>query len=77
MNKFFPEGILFERPENLETIKNPALLNEAAKNQTILEARASLCDFKHDLYVDMPAMKGVIPRASQHGNLRFFEGYYA
>lgn len=72
MNKFFPEGIMFESPENLETIKNPALLNEAAKKQTILEARASLCDFKHDLYVDMPAMKGVIPR--EEGALGIKEG---
>ena len=72
MNKFYPEGVLFSRPENQKAIKDPVIFSEAVKSGRILEARASLCDFKHDLYVDMPAMKGVIPR--EEGALGISDG---
>lgn len=72
MNKFYPEGVLFSRPENQKAIKDPVIFSEAVKSGRILEARASLCDFKHDLYVDMPAMKGVILR--EEGALGISDG---
>ena len=75
MNNYLPEGILYQSASNREIISNALLLREAAAKQTVVEARASTCDFQHNLIVDMPAMKGIIPREEgavgiKEGNVR-------
>lgn len=60
--KFFPEGHLIDTFENKAAMQSPAALSEAMRDQKILEARAIMCDSKHDLIVDFKFMKGIIPR---------------
>lgn len=62
MNKYLPEGLNYCTPENKFLISSFASLTEAMKSGRILEARAALCNENHDLIIDMPAMKGIIPR---------------
>lgn len=62
MNRFLPEGILYGRADNRERLSSTEGLKEAAARGTILEGRVSLCDFNHNLFVDLPTMKGIIPR---------------
>ena len=41
---------------------SPAALTCAMENGTILEARANVCDSRHNLIVDLGCMNGVVPR---------------
>lgn len=58
-----PEGMLIDTEDNRRLQRSTAALQEAMYTQTILEARAILCDGKHDLIVDLGCCKGIIPRA--------------
>ncbi len=60
--KFYPEGHLLDTFENRAATQSPAALAEAMRDQKILEAKAVMCDSKHDLIVDFKFMKGIIPR---------------
>lgn len=62
MNRFLPEGSLINTPENKYALRSAASLEEAAATGRILEAKALVCTGDHDLIVDLPCMKGVIPR---------------
>ncbi len=62
MNKYLPEGLNYCTPENKYMISSASALAEAAAGGKILEARAAVCTEAHDLIIDMPAMKGIIPR---------------
>ncbi|MBQ8569148.1 MAG: 30S ribosomal protein S1 [Oscillospiraceae bacterium] len=62
MNRFLPEGSLINTPENKYALRSAASLEEAAATGRILEAKALVCTGNHDLIVDLPCMKGVIPR---------------
>lgn len=62
MSEYLPEGKLINTPENRAVTRSARLLQEAARKQTILEARASLCDSSHNLCVDLDCMRGLIPR---------------
>ena len=62
MSEYMPEGKLISTQENIDILSSPQLLKEAIKNETILEARACVCDSQHNLIVDLGSMKGVIPR---------------
>lgn len=62
MSEYLPEGKLVATQENINILHSVPLLNEARRNETILEARASVCDSKHNLIVDLGVMKGIIPR---------------
>ena len=62
MTCFLPEGRLIQKPENLSAMQSPAALMQACENRQILEARAILCDFAHNLTVDLGCMKGHIAR---------------
>ncbi len=62
MNKYYPEGALINLPENKSALSSLSALEEAAKNGKILEARASVCDSSHNLIVELPCGKGIIPR---------------
>ena len=63
MEKFLPEGILFETEENRKRIASFPRLREAFYEDAVLEARAVLCDRAHNLHVDLGEIKGFIPHA--------------
>lgn len=60
--KFYPEGHLLDTFENRAATQSPASLAEAMRDGKILEAKAIMCDSKHNLIVDFKFMRGVIPR---------------
>ncbi len=62
MTEYLPEGSRLNTLENQAAISSPAALAAAMKKGTILEARAIVCDSAHNLIVDLPCMKGFIPR---------------
>lgn len=62
MSEYLPEGKLISTQENINILRSPQLLNEAIRDEKILEARACVCDPGHNLIVDLGSMKGVIPR---------------
>ncbi len=62
MKKYYPEGILTESQENENIINSAEKLEEAQRNGQIVEAYAVVCDKDHNLIVDLPCMKGIIPR---------------
>ena len=62
MTDYLPEGKRTLSRENLHILGSPSLLHEAARQGTILEAKAVLCDAEHNLTVDLGCMRGVIPR---------------
>ena len=62
MKKYYPEGCLIDTAENISSIKTPSALQDAMLHGKILEARAIVCDNEHNLIVDLPCMKGFIPR---------------
>ena len=70
--QFYPEGFLLDTPENIAAMQSPAALTEAMREGRILESRAVLCDSGHNLVVDLPIMKGIIPR--EEGALGIREG---
>lgn len=47
---------------NAMALTNESALADAMDADTILEARAILCDKNHDLHVDLGCMRGIIPR---------------
>ena len=48
--------------ENRAALQTPASLAEAMRDGKILEAKAVMCDSKHNLIVDLKFMRGLIPR---------------
>lgn len=70
--KFFPEGKLIDSTENQAALRSPISLSEAMRDGRILEAKAVLCDSKHNLIVDFGFMKGIIPR--EEGAIGIREG---
>lgn len=70
--KFYPEGHLIDTFENRASMQSPAALAEAMRDEKILEARAVMCDSKHNLIVDFKFMEGIIPR--EEGAIGIKEG---
>ncbi len=70
--QFYPEGRLLASPENAAALQSPPALSEAMREGRILEARAAMCDGAHNLWVDLPCMRGMIPR--EEGALGIREG---
>lgn len=62
MLRYVPEGCLFETAENQNYIRDLRGLFRAWENGVTLEARAIICDGAHNLYVDLNAIRGFIPR---------------
>lgn len=60
--QFLPEGRLIGSPRNAAALRDRSSLEEAMERRTVLEARALLCDSRHNLVVDLGCMKGVILR---------------
>lgn len=63
MANFLPEGALIDTLENRQILASIPLIQEAMHTGRILEARATLCDARHNLIVDLGVMKGLIPRS--------------
>lgn len=57
-----PEGLLLDTAENKQALRGISALREAMEQQTILEARALVCDSARNLIVDLNGSRGVIPR---------------
>lgn len=70
--KFYPEGHLIDAFENRAATQSPTSLAEAMRDQKILEAKALMCDSKHNLIVDFKFMRGLIPR--EEGAIGIQEG---
>ena len=62
MKKYLPEGKLFDTAGNKNYLKNEQSLAEAYAHSAILEAQAVICDSDHNLIVDLPCGRGIIPR---------------
>ena len=72
MQRFYPEGHLFDSPENRAAMRSPRTLDDALSNGQIIEAQAIVCDASHSLTVDLGCMKGIIPRCE--GNIGISDG---
>ncbi len=57
-----PEGSLYMTDSNMKFISSADGLRDAMNKDIILEARVSVCDSSHNLIVDLPCGKGIIPR---------------
>lgn len=62
MKKYLPEGCIINSTENKRLISTSSGIHEALATGKILEARAKTCDNQHNLIVDLPCMKGIIPK---------------
>lgn len=62
MKKYRPEGCLYRTANNQRLISSHEGLAEALENGMILEARAAICDSDHNLIIDLPCGKAIIPR---------------
>jgi len=61
--EFLPEGCLINTDKNILRTSNLFSLSEAAKSGDILEGRAIVCDFAHNLIVELgDGIRGMIPR---------------
>ena len=72
MKRYLPEGSLINTAENICALRSVRSLEEAQRSGRILEARAGICTNSHDLIVDLPCMRGIIPR--EEGALGISEG---
>ncbi len=72
MKNYLPEGWSIDTGENKYKISTPSTVYEAMNRGDILEARATMCDFQHNLIVELGCMKGIIPR--EEGALGIKEG---
>lgn len=63
MTEYLPEGYLIDTPKNKSILENVEKLREAMKNKTVLEARAVVCNSKHDLILEIGPIRGIIPRS--------------
>lgn len=62
MSNYKPEGTLYNTPDNINSLKSIFSLQEAMLQGKTLEARTIVCDNDHNLIVDLPCAKGIIPR---------------
>ena len=62
MKKYLPEGKIFNSPENGYYLRSPEAMMEAQRNGIILEGHAVMCTTDHDLVVELPFGRGIIPR---------------
>lgn len=72
MRNFLPEGWRIDTPSNKYMISTPSTVYEAMNRGEILEARATMCDFEHNLIVELGCMRGIIPR--EEGAMGIKEG---
>lgn len=70
--RFSPEGTLLDTLENQSAVATPQALMQAQLTGKILEARVTMCDSNHNMWVQLPCMKGMIPR--EEGAVGIAEG---
>lgn len=63
MERYLPEGSLYATRENRRALRSPDGILQAAREGTILEGRAVMCDKDHHLHIDLGCMRGIIPRS--------------
>ncbi len=63
LNRYLPEGSFLDSPQNTESLRSEAALREAMQTGQRLEARVRVCDGGHNLHVELPCMRGLIPRS--------------
>ena len=61
-NRYLPEGLLINTPENRECISSLSGLERAMNEGRILEATVLLCDNKMRLHVDLYGIEGIIEK---------------
>ncbi|MEA4833267.1 MAG: 30S ribosomal protein S1 [Oscillospiraceae bacterium] len=59
-NCFYPEGVLLKSPSNIKTIASQERLRQAVTEETILEARARMCDDSFRLIFDIGGRRGIM-----------------
>ncbi|MBO6140301.1 MAG: S1 RNA-binding domain-containing protein [Ruminococcus sp.] len=62
MNAFYPEGSIKNMTDSEYYLSTPERLSEAIQKELILESRAEMCSKEHDMYIDLPFCRAVIPR---------------
>ncbi len=62
MKTYKPEGWFYEEGLRVGFAASPSILYDAMNRGEILEAKATMCDFDHNLIVDIGGVKGIIPR---------------
>lgn len=62
MASYLPEGNLINTISNGSYLKTIATLTIAKELGVILEAKATLCDSNHNIIVNLPCIKGIIPK---------------
>lgn len=72
MKRYLPEGRALNSAENRYLTSSPAALYEAMNRESVIEARAAMCDFDHNLIVELGGVKGIIPR--NEGTVGIAEG---
>ncbi len=72
MKRYWPEGCLYNQPQNGRALADAAQLKAAMERDEVLEAMAVRCDAAHNLYVDLPCMTGIIPH--EEGAIGIREG---
>ena len=70
--KYNPEGWICDTEENQYFISTQEGLSEAMAKGAILEGKVKLCSSSHDLIIDLPCAKGIIPR--EEGAIGIKEG---
>lgn len=72
MTEYLPEGFLFGTAENDSCLRSFQALSDCIQTKKILEAPCLVCDSQHNLIVEMPGMRGIIPR--EEGAVGIAEG---
>ena len=62
MNLNLPEGKLYNTKDNLSYLSSETGMRCAMNEGKILEWRVSLCDAEHNLIVELPKGRGIIPK---------------
>ena len=60
--EYQPEGMLYGTPLNQKYISSAEGLSEAMNKNITVEGKVILCTSEHDLIIDLPCGKGIIPR---------------
>lgn len=61
MEKYLPEGAVFNSRETEKIFSSESLLKEACEKRLYLEARALMCDNAHNLHFKLGNIKGFMP----------------
>lgn len=72
MTNYLPEGKTFNLPENRYYLQSEKTMLEAKYHNITLEGHAVMCSREHDLIVELPFGRGIIPR--EEGAIGIAEG---